>query len=126
MRHTAQTEGNIKQRPISTVYSILCITDSSLWRSFVRIGSENKAAESPTNSKKLIRFVLRLPSWVSVLGKFNELKIGTVFEYHIYELFKFSLAQIRNGFQNRTTGIQQRQTRNVSSNIWNFPKKMIC
>ena len=44
---------NIKQRSISTVYPILCITDSSLWRSFVRIGSENKAAENPTSSEKV-------------------------------------------------------------------------
>ena len=123
MRHTVQTERNIEQRSISTVYPILCITGSSLWRSFVRIGSENKAAENPTSSEKLIRIALRLPPWASVLGKFNELKIGTVFEYHIYELFKFSLAQIRNGFQNLTIGIQQRHTRNVSFNVWNFSEK---
>ena len=70
--------------------------------------------------------ILRLPPWASVLGKLNELKIGTVFEYHIYEQFKFSLAQIRIGFQNLTIGIQQRQTRNVSCNIWNFSGTMIC
>ena len=29
------------------------------------------------------------------------------------------MAQIRNGFQNLTIGIQQRQTRNVSFNNWN-------
>ena len=60
------------------------------------------------------------PSWASVLGKFKKLKIGTVFEYHIYELFKFSLRQIKNGFPNLTIGTQQRQTRNVSFNDWNF------
>ena len=51
LRHTVQTERNIKQRSISTVYPIFCITDSSLWRSFVRIGSENKAAENPNSSE---------------------------------------------------------------------------
>ena len=38
--------------------------------------------------KKLIRVALRLPSKASVLGKFKELKIGTVYELHVYELLK--------------------------------------
>ena len=41
------------------------------------------------------------------------MKIGTAFEYH-YELFMFSLTQIRNDSQKLTVGIKLRQTRNVS------------
>ena len=108
LRNTVQIDGDTKFGPLITVYSILCIIDSSLWHSFVRIGSENKAAENPTSSKKLIRIALRLPLWASVLEKFNEMKIGTVIEYHINELFEFSLVQIIN--QNLTTGNQQRPT----------------
>ena len=119
MRHTVQAERNNKQRPISTVYPVLCITDSSICRFSVLIGSENKAAKIILIQKKTNS---NCP-WACVLGKFKELKIGTVFEYHIYELFKFSLAQIRNGFQNLVIGIQQRQTRNVSFKIWNFLEK---
>ena len=87
------------------------------------LGAKTKLQKILLVQKKLIRIALRLPPWASVLGKFNELKIGTVVEYHIYELFKFALAQIRNGFQNLTIGIQQRHTRNVSFNIWNFSEK---
>ena len=54
LRHTVQTERNIQQRSISTVYPILCITDSSLWRSFVRIGSERKLQKILLVQKKLI------------------------------------------------------------------------
>ena len=89
------------------------------------LGAKAKVQRILITQKKLIRIGLRLLPWTSVLGKVNELKIGTVFEYHLYELFKFSLAQIRKGFQNLTIGIQQRQTRNVSFIIWNFSKKMI-
>ena len=49
LRHTVQTEGNIKQRPISTVYSILGVTNCLLWRSIVWIWSENKATINPDN-----------------------------------------------------------------------------
>ena len=54
-------------------------------------GAKTKLQKILLVQKKLIRIALRLPPWASVLGKFNELKIGTVFEYHIYELFKFAL-----------------------------------
>ena len=37
--------------------------------------------------KKFIRIALRLPTRTSVTGKFKELKIGTVFEYHVYHDF---------------------------------------
>ena len=70
--------------------------------------------------KKLIRIALRLPPWASVIGKFNELKIRTVFEYHLYEIFKFCLSQVRNGFKKLNIGTQIRETRNRSRNIWNF------
>ena len=42
-----------------------------------------------------------------------------MFEYHVYEVFKFSLNQIRNGFKSLCIGTQNRQTRNGSLNIWN-------
>ena len=57
----------------------------------------------------------------SVTEKFNVLKIGTVFEYHVFEIFKFSLNQIPNGFKTLSIGTQNRQTRNRSLNIWNLP-----
>ena len=66
-----------------------------------------------------MRIALRLPTRTSVTENFNELKIRTVFEYHVYEIFKFSLNQIRNGFKSLCIGTQNRQTRNGSLNIWN-------
>ena len=89
------------------------------------LGAKTELQKILTTQKKTISNCLT----TSTLGQrsrriqFKELKIGTVFQYHFYELFKFSLAQIRNGFQNLTVGIQQRQTRNVSFNIWNFSGK---
>ena len=44
-------------------------------------------------------------------------------EHHLYELFKFSLDQIRNGFKILYIGIQNRQTRNKNLNIWNLAEK---
>ena len=41
----------------------------------------------------------------------------------MFELFQFSLAQIRNGFHNLTIGIQQRQPRKVSFNLWKISGK---
>ena len=122
MRQTVQTEGNITQRPISTVFSILCITDSSLWLLLYRLEAETKQRKILLYFKKtdFEGIALRLSPWSSVLGNVNELISGTVFEYHIYELFKFSLALIRNVFQNLTIGVQQKQTRKVSFNIWKF------
>ena len=32
-----------------------------------------------------------LPTKTSVTEKFNDLKLGPVFEYHVYEILKFSL-----------------------------------
>ena len=73
--------------------------------------------------KKLIRIVLRLPTTTSVTENFIDRKIGTVFEYHVYEILKFSLNQIRNGFKTLSIGTQNRQTRNRSPNIWKLPTK---
>ena len=73
--------------------------------------------------KKIIRIAFRLPPRASVMAKFKELKIGTVFEYHIYEVFKYSINEIRNGFKNLKIGAQTRQTRNRSLNVWNFAAK---
>ena len=44
------------------------------------LGAKTKLQKILLVQKKLIRFALRLPPWASVLGKFHELKIGTVFE----------------------------------------------
>ena len=66
-----------------------------------------------------MRIALRLPTRTSGTEKFNELKIRTVFEYHVYEIFKFSLNQTRNRFKSLCIGTQNRQTRNGSLNIWN-------
>ena len=71
--------------------------------------------------KKLLRIVLRLSTRTSVTEKFEDLKVGTVFEYHVFEILKFPPNQIRNGFKTLTIGTQNRQTRNRSLNIWNFP-----
>ena len=57
------------------------------------------------------------------MAKFKELKIGTVFEYHIYEVFKYSINEIRNDFKNLKLGTQSRQTRNRNLNAWNFAAK---
>ena len=57
------------------------------------------------------------------MAKFKELKLGTVFEYHIYEVFKYSISEIRNGFKNLKAGAQSRQTRNRNLNVWNFAAK---
>ena len=73
--------------------------------------------------KKLVRIALQLPPRASVMEKFKELQIATVFEYHIYEILKFSLNQIRNGFKNLNIGTRNRQTRNRNQNIWNFTGK---
>ena len=76
------------------------------------LGPKSKLQKILLLQKKLIRIVLRLPPWASVIEKFKEFRIGTVFEHHLYELFKFSLDQIRNGFKILNIGIQNRQTRN--------------
>ena len=57
------------------------------------------------------------------MAKFKEVKIGTVFEYHIYVVFKYSIFDIRNGFKNLKIGAQSRQTRNRSLNVLNFAAK---
>ena len=56
----------------------------------------------------------------SVLGKFKDCKICTVFELHLNELLKYSLSQIRNSFEIRDIGSQQKDTRNREKNIWNY------
>ena len=83
------------------------------------LGPKTKLLKVFLLQKKLMRIALRLPTRTSVTEKFNELKIRTVFEYHNYEIFKFSLNQIRNGFKSLCIGTQNRQTRNGSLNIWN-------
>ena len=73
--------------------------------------------------KKLIRIALRLSPGVSVMANFEELKIGTVFEYHNYEVFNYFISEMRNGFKNLKVGAQSRQTRNRNLNVWNFAAK---
>ena len=70
--------------------------------------------------KKLVRIAFRLPYRSSVLGKFKDCKICTVFELHIYELPKYSISQIRNNFEILDIGSQQKDTRNREKNIWNY------
>ena len=61
-----------------------------------------------------------MPYRSSVLGKFKDCKICTVFELHIYEFLKYSLFQIRNNFEILDIGSQQKDTRNKERNIWNY------
>ena len=61
--------------------------------------------------KKLVRIAFRVPYRSSVLGKFKDCKICTVFELHIYELLKYFLSQIRNNFEVLDIGSQQKDTR---------------
>ena len=73
--------------------------------------------------KKLVHIAFRLPYRSSVLGKFKDCKICTVFELHIYGLPKYSLSQIRNSFEIHDIGSQQKDTRNREKNIWNYAAK---
>ena len=57
------------------------------------------------------------------MENFKEFRIETVFEHHLYDIFKFSLDQIRNGFKIPNIGIENRQTRNQNLNTWNFAEK---
>ena len=50
-------------------------------------------------------------------------KDWTVFEYQLYEVFKFSLNQIRNGFKKLTIRVQKRENRNKILRAWNFTDK---
>ena len=61
-----------------------------------------------------------VPTRTSVTEKFKDLKIRTVFEYHVYEILKFSPKQILKGFETLSIGTQNRETRNRSSNNWNL------
>ena len=67
--------------------------------------------------KQIVSIALRLPTRTSVTDKFKDLKIGTIFEYHVYEILEFSINQIRNGFKNVSIGTQNRQTTNKSLSI---------
>ena len=57
------------------------------------------------------------------MAKYKELNIGTVFENHIYEVFRYSINEIRNDFKTLKIGAQSRQTRNRNLNVWNFTAK---
>ena len=86
----------------------------------IGLGPKTRLHEIMILQIKLIGIALRLPVTTSVIGKFKEMNIRTVYEYHIYEILKFSLSQIRNGFKILNIGTENRQTRNRSLNIWNF------
>ena len=62
--------------------------------------------------KKLVRRALRLPYRSSVLRKFKDCKICTVFEIQLYEPPKYSLFQIRNNAEILDLGSQQKITKN--------------
>ena len=68
-----------------------------------------------------MRIAFRLPTRTRVTEIVKDLKIGTAFEYHVYEILKFSLNQIRNGSKTLSIETQNRLTRNRSLNIWNLP-----
>ena len=70
--------------------------------------------------KKLVRIAFRLPCRSSVLGKFEDCKICTVFELHIYELLKYSLSQKRSNFKVLNIGSHLKNTRNWEKSIWNY------
>ena len=70
--------------------------------------------------KKLVRIAFRLSYRTSVLEKFKDCKICTVFELHLYEIPKYSLSQIRNNFELLDIGSQQKDKRNREKNIWNY------
>ena len=46
-----------------------------------------------------------------------------VFEYHIYEILKYSLNEIRNNFKHLKIGAHSKQTRNRNLHIWNYAAK---
>ena len=62
--------------------------------------------------KKLVRIAFRLPYRSSVLGRFKDCKICTVFELRLYKLLKYSLSQVRNKFEILDKGSQKKDTRN--------------
>ena len=100
------------------------IANYSIWGSFLWFKPKNKTTKNHVTSKKIIRLALRLSPGTSKMAKLKELKVGTVFEYHIYEIFKYSINEIRNGFKNLKIGAQSRKaTRNRSLNVWNFAAK---
>ena len=73
--------------------------------------------------KKLVRIAFRLPYRSSVLGKFKDCKICTVFELHIYELLKYSISQIRNNFflfLIPSYRVPAERYKKQGKNIWNY------
>ena len=83
----------------------------------INANPKNWTPEKFFTPKKLIRIA---PPRSSVMSNFEELKIGTVFEFHVYEIFKISLNEIRNSFKNPNIDIQKRHTKNENQNIQNF------
>ena len=76
------------------------------------LGGKTMSQQNLVVQKKLVRIAFRLPYKSSVLGRFEECEICTVFEIHLYELPKTSLSQIRNTFEIPDVGSQQKDTRN--------------
>ena len=61
-----------------------------------------------------------LPTRTSVEVNFKDILIGTVSEYHVYVIRKFSHNQIPNSSKNLRIGTQNDQTRNRSLKIKNL------
>ena len=84
------------------MYSIIYITSCPGWRSSVWAGPENQVAKNFRFPKKVNKDSLKASHQDQRYRK--HLKIGTVFEYHVYEILKFSLNQIQNGFETLSIG----------------------
>ena len=75
--------------------------------------------------KKLVRIALWLPYRSSVVGKFKDCKICTVFDLHSYVLVKYSVSQIGNILEIHDIGYQQKDTRNREKTSGTMLHKMM-
>ena len=73
----------------------------------------------------LVRIAFRLPYRCSVLGKFKDCKLCTVFELHIHEFLKYSLSQVRNNFEILHIESQQKDTKNRETTSGTMLQTMI-
>ena len=69
--------------------------------------------------KKLVHIAFRLPHRSSVIGNFEDCKICTVFESHLYELLEKSSSFVRSNFEMLHSGPKQKDTRNRENNTEN-------
>ena len=83
-----QTEGNVEQRTIITIRSNINITSCLKWLSFLWIRLKNKTVQCSLTSNTFVRIDLRIRTRTSGTKRFKDLKLGTVFEHHVYEIHK--------------------------------------